>query len=138
MELPGKETAGETEGGAAMGKASEIWRRAGMLARRGSLRGSWNEEMRLHRELKENALIVDGVEAPEARFAANRAFGNVTTLRERGREAWGLGMDRALGAGRQLRGARDAAEPGGPRWLHCSHLPWGSARTARFLAWPTR
>src|SRR5712671_4476340 len=89
MELRGKETAGKTEGGAAMGKAGEIWRRVGMLARRGKFAGELEEEMRLHRELKEHALIADGVEVPEARFAANRAFGNVTILRERGHEAWG-------------------------------------------------
>src|SRR6267154_1910936 len=89
MELRGKDTAGKTEGGAAMGKAGEIWRRVGMLARRGKFAGELEEEMRLHRELKENALIADGVEVPEARFAANRAFGNVTILRERGHEAWG-------------------------------------------------
>src|ERR1700731_4074356 len=72
-----------------MGKASEIWRRVGMLARRGKFARELEQEMRLHRELKENALRADGVEAPEARFAANRAFGNVTILREQGQQAWG-------------------------------------------------
>jgi len=45
--------------------------------------------MRLHRELKEKELIADGVEEREARYAANREFGNATYLRECGRDAWG-------------------------------------------------
>src|SRR5262249_19551018 len=58
------------------------------------------EEMRLHREMKERELLKDaaskgrtaaisGDNQQEARYAAARAFGNVTVLRERGREAWG-------------------------------------------------
>jgi putative ABC transport system permease protein len=67
----------------------EIWRRVGMLAQWGKFARELEEEMRLHRELKEKELIADGVEAREARYAANRQFGNATYLRERGREAWG-------------------------------------------------
>src|SRR5712664_2099937 len=72
-----------------MNKISEIWRRAGMLVRRGRFERELEEEMRLHRELKETELIADGVEENEARYAANRVFGNATILRERGHEAWG-------------------------------------------------
>jgi predicted permease len=68
---------------------SEIWRRVGMLARRGEFARELEEEMRLHRELKEKELIADGVEASEARYAANRQFGNAMNLRESGGEAWG-------------------------------------------------
>ncbi|HEY3638314.1 MAG TPA: hypothetical protein VGK90_09190, partial [Rhizomicrobium sp.] len=45
--------------------------------------------MRLHRELSERELIADGVDASEARYAANRQFGNAMNLRERGSQAWG-------------------------------------------------
>src|SRR5258706_14269648 len=75
--------------GAAMSKISEIWRRVGMLVRREKFARELEEEMRLHRELKEKELIADGVDASEARYAANRQFGNATHLRERGRETWG-------------------------------------------------
>jgi len=47
------------------------------------------EEMRLHKDLKEQELVADGVDAREARYAANRQFGNAMNLRERGSQAWG-------------------------------------------------
>jgi putative ABC transport system permease protein len=67
----------------------EIWRRIRMLVRREEFARELEEEMRLHRELKEKELIAEGVEAHEASFAANRQFGNATYLQERGGEAWG-------------------------------------------------
>ena len=67
----------------------ELWRRVQMLVRREKFAWELEEEMRLHRELKEKELIADGVDASEARYAANRQFGNATHLRERGRETWG-------------------------------------------------
>jgi predicted permease len=72
-----------------MSKLSEMWRRVGMLARRGKFARELEEEMRLHRELKEKELIAEGVEEREARYAASRQFGNALYLRERGSEAWG-------------------------------------------------
>lgn len=72
-----------------MGRIGEIWRRVGMLARRERFARELDEEMRLHREMKERELIADGAELREARYAAARAFGNATALSERGREAWG-------------------------------------------------
>ncbi len=72
-----------------MGKVSELWRRVGMLVRRGKFERELEEEMRLHRELKEKELIAGGVESQEARYAANRQFGNAMNLRERGTETWG-------------------------------------------------
>ena len=47
------------------------------------------EEMRLHREARERELIAGGMNRVEARYAANRAFGNGMAMKERGREAWG-------------------------------------------------
>src|SRR5258708_38544439 len=72
-----------------MGKVSELWRRVGMLVRRGKFERELEEEMRLHRELKEREFIAEGVEEQEARYAANRQFGNATYLRERSSESWG-------------------------------------------------
>jgi predicted permease len=73
----------------AMGKLGEIWRRVGMLARGENFERDLEEEMRLHREMKEKELVAGGTDPHEARYAANRAFGNATALQERGREAWG-------------------------------------------------
>jgi putative ABC transport system permease protein len=72
-----------------MGRLGEIWRRVQMLMRREEFDRELDEEMRLHREMKVRELASDGVNKDEARYAANRAFGNATVLRERGREAWG-------------------------------------------------
>jgi predicted permease len=72
-----------------MGRLGEIWRRVEMLVRREKFGRELEEEMRLHREMKEREQIARGVDASEARYAAARAFGNATALEERGREAWG-------------------------------------------------
>src|SRR3979490_2914915 len=72
-----------------MSKLSEIWRRVQTLVRREKFALEVEGEMRRHRELKEKELIADGVGASEARYAANRQFGNAMYLWERGREAWG-------------------------------------------------
>jgi predicted permease len=72
-----------------MSRLGEIWRRLGMVVRRERFDHELDEEMRLHRELKERELMAGGVEKDEAAYAARRAFGNATVLRERGREAWG-------------------------------------------------
>lgn len=67
----------------------EMWRRGGMLLRGERFDRELDEELRLHREMKERELSEGGVAADEAKHAANRAFGNFTSLRERTREAWG-------------------------------------------------
>ena len=72
-----------------MGKLGEIWRRLKMLARRDAAARELDEEMRLHREMKERELIAGGEREAEARYAAARAFGNGMSLSERGRQAWG-------------------------------------------------
>jgi predicted permease len=72
-----------------MSKLGELRRRLSMLVNRKKLSHEMHEEMRLHRELKQRRLVADGLDAEEARYAANRAFGNTTTLGERGQEAWG-------------------------------------------------
>lgn len=72
-----------------MGWIGEMWRRIAVLLCRDRVTRELDEEMRLHRELKTRALRDDGASDEEARYAANRAFGNSTALIERGREAWG-------------------------------------------------
>ena len=72
-----------------MSKLSEIWRRVGMLVRGEGFAHELEEEMRLHKDLKEQELVAHGVDASEARYAANRQFGNAMNLRERGSQAWG-------------------------------------------------
>ena len=67
----------------------ELWRRVQVLMRREKFARELEEEMRLHRALKEKELIADGAGEREARYAANREFGNATYLRECGRDAWG-------------------------------------------------
>jgi putative ABC transport system permease protein len=72
-----------------MGRLGEIWRRVGILVGRERFESELEEEMRLHREMKEKELIAGGADAEEARYAANRAFGNAAYLKEEGREVWG-------------------------------------------------
>jgi predicted permease len=72
-----------------VGRLGEIWRRVGMLRRRGKFDRELDEEMRLHREMKARELAKDGTDASEAGYVANRAFGNATLLNEDSRSAWG-------------------------------------------------
>ena len=47
-----------------------------------------DDEIRAHLAEKTDALIAGGMSEAEARDAARRSFGNVTSLREQGRETW--------------------------------------------------
>ncbi len=69
----------------------EIWRRIAVLMRRRVAARELDEEMRLHREMKERELLAEAAltrgsggisdeDKTEARYAAARAFGNATTL----------------------------------------------------------
>jgi len=60
-----------------------------MLFRRSQFDRDLEEEMRLHRELREQEQIEAGVAPEEARYAARRRFGNDLVLREESREMWG-------------------------------------------------
>jgi hypothetical protein len=48
------------------------------------------DEMRMHQELRRQALIDGGMDPREAEYEARRLFGNPTLLRERSRDAWGF------------------------------------------------
>ena len=67
----------------------QFGRRLLMLFRRSQFDRDLEEEMRLHRELREQEQIEAGVAPEEARYAARRRFGNEIVLREESRDMWG-------------------------------------------------
>ena len=60
-----------------------------MLFRRTQFAADLEEEMRLHRELREQEQIERGLSRKEAHYAAQRGFGNDLLLREESRDMWG-------------------------------------------------
>jgi hypothetical protein len=67
----------------------ELGRRLWMLFRRGKFDADLKEEMRVHRELREQEQIERGLSLEEAHYAAQRRFGNDVVLREESRDMWG-------------------------------------------------
>jgi putative ABC transport system permease protein len=72
-----------------------MWRRIANLFRRGKFDRELDEEMRLHRELRERELrggaeVFGGVAADKVRYAAQQRFGNELKLREESRDMWGM------------------------------------------------
>jgi predicted permease len=67
----------------------ELGRRLLMLLRRRQFNADLDEEMRLHRELREQEEMERGLSVKEARYAAQRRFGNDLVLREESRDMWG-------------------------------------------------
>ncbi len=67
----------------------ELGRRLLMLVRRGQFAADLDEEMRLHRELREAEQIERGLSSKEAHYAVQRRFGNDLALREESRGMWG-------------------------------------------------
>ena len=70
---------------------SALYRRVLAWWQRDRLDDELAEEIRLHLELRRQALIDDGVEPREADARARRQFGNVTFLREESRAMWSVG-----------------------------------------------
>src|SRR5205085_12578906 len=66
---------------------SKLWRRLVFALRRGRFERDLEEEMRFHLEMKAQS----GGGTEEARYAAQRKFGNTLALREASREMWGWG-----------------------------------------------
>jgi putative ABC transport system permease protein len=62
-----------------------------MLLRRLQFDRDLDEEMRLHLALRQERLRQEGFAPEDAKLAARRRFGNVLSLRERSRDAWGWG-----------------------------------------------
>ena len=70
-------------------KIREIARRVKMLSRREGFDRELDEEMGLHRELRARESGRDGIAADDARYSAQRRFGNSLALREESRDMWG-------------------------------------------------
>jgi putative ABC transport system permease protein len=73
-----------------MDKLSQPWRRLLFYARRDQFEGELEEEMRFHLEMKAQENAEAGMGPEEARYAAQRQFGNQTLLREVSRDMWGV------------------------------------------------
>jgi predicted permease len=67
----------------------ELARRLRFLARREKFNRELDEELRTHLELKTRTNLQQGLAPEEARFAAQREFGNALLLREQSRDFWG-------------------------------------------------
>src|SRR5260370_16350162 len=68
---------------------NEAIRRVKMLFRGKQFQDDLDEEMRLHRELREKKYVDSGMSPEAARSAAYRSFGNATFIRETSYRAWG-------------------------------------------------
>jgi predicted permease len=68
---------------------SGLGRRLLMLIRRRQFESDLEEEIRLHRELREQQHVEAGMSPEEAHYATLRHFGNVAITKERSREMWG-------------------------------------------------
>ncbi len=66
-----------------------VLRRMLAFFRRDRLDDELSEEIGLHLELRQRALMDEGLPADEAERQARRQFGNVTAIRERTRDQWG-------------------------------------------------
>jgi macrolide transport system ATP-binding/permease protein len=71
-----------------MDKLSQLWRRLLFYARRERFDRELEEEIRFHLEMKAQENVEAGVNSEEARYAAQRQFGNQTFLQEVSREMW--------------------------------------------------
>src|SRR6202161_1797070 len=67
----------------------ELARRLSMLTHRRQFDTDLEEEIRLHLELRQQQQIEHGLDPDHAQTAARRRFGNVTSLKEKSRSAWG-------------------------------------------------
>src|SRR5215510_11690983 len=73
-----------------MDKLSQLWRRLLFHLRRDQFDRELEEEMRFHLEMKAQENAEAGMGPMEARYAAQRQFGNQTLLQEVSREMWGF------------------------------------------------
>jgi predicted permease len=68
----------------------QLWLKLRTLFRRERRNEQLNDEIRFHLEQQVAENIAAGMSPPEARHAAVRLFGNVTSLNEETRQTWGL------------------------------------------------
>jgi len=73
-----------------------LWRRLLSLARRERYEREMEEEMGFHLEMQIEQNLASGMAAEEARYAAQRQFGNQAWLKEVSREMWSLNSIEAL------------------------------------------
>src|SRR5262247_1419655 len=71
-----------------MDKLLQLWRRLLFYARRDRFDRELEEEVRFHLEMKAEENFAAGISKEEARYAAQRQFGNQTLLREVSRDMW--------------------------------------------------
>jgi predicted permease len=71
-----------------MDKLLQLWRRLLFYAQRDRFNRELEEEMRFHLEMKAEENLAAGISQEEARYAAQRQFGNQTLLREVSRDMW--------------------------------------------------
>src|SRR5215813_4320211 len=71
-------------------KLSQLWRRLLFYLRRDRFDRDLEEEMRFHLEMKAEENLAAGVSPEEARYAAQRQFGNQILLREVSRDMWAV------------------------------------------------
>jgi len=67
---------------------SKIWRRLLFIFGRRKFDGDLRDEMRQHLEMKARKLMDSGVAPEEARYRAQREFGNTLLLNEYSRDLW--------------------------------------------------
>src|SRR6266542_3807775 len=79
-----------------MDKLSQLWRRLLFYARRDQFDRELEEEMRFHLEMKAEENLASGASPEEARYAAQRRFGNQTLLQEVSRDMWSFRSLEAL------------------------------------------
>ncbi len=77
------------QAGWAVNMWTEFARRLAMLLRGKQFDSELEEEIRLHRELRERERIKAAIDSEEAGYAARRRFGNDLVLREESRDMWG-------------------------------------------------
>jgi predicted permease len=65
-------------------------RRLALMTRRSRLDDELHDEVRLHMDLRRQALIDGGMDPGEAEIEARRMFGNATAIREQTRDMWGF------------------------------------------------
>src|SRR5262245_54737425 len=66
----------------------QLWRRLLVFLRRDRFDRELREEMKFHLEMKAEANRKAGMSPQDARYAAERKFGNLALLQERSREMW--------------------------------------------------
>jgi predicted permease len=76
---------------------AELWRRLAFFFQRKQFNSDVEEEMQHHLAMKRQAHAEKGAAPEEARFAAQRDFGNTLLLRERSRDMWGWCLLEDLG-----------------------------------------